>query len=232
MNPITAIAIVGGALSIEHRSSLRLMLSQPLCSGFITGLALGAPAEGLFAGVLVQMMFLGIVTVRGEREPDLPAAGVTGAALYILVSRELGGDPGLGGMILFMALLFSAGAAALGGLINRAWENRAWGIYQMALAGVREGRLGRASALHCATLLFHFLSGFLVPTVLVLLGRILIVILLPRIQAVAGGSLNSLYVLVPLLGAGALARFHFSAHRTFWFGAGFLVAYVFVLVRD
>lgn len=231
MNPVIAIAIVGGALSIEYRSSVRLMLSQPLCGGFITGLVLGAPAEGLFAGVLVQMMFLGIVTVRGEREPDLPAAGVTGAALYILAGRQLGGDPGLDGIILFMALLFSTGAAAFGGSINRVWENRAWGIYETALAGVREGRLGRASALHCGTLLFHFLSGFLVPALLVLLGRVLIVVLVPWIQTVAGGSFNSLHMLVPLLGAGALARLHFNAHRTFWFGAGFLVAYVFVLVR-
>jgi PTS system mannose-specific IIC component len=231
MNPVIAVAIVGGALSVEYRSSLRLMLSQPLCGGLIIGLTLGVPSEGLFAGMLVQMMFLGIVTVRGERKPDLAAAGVTGAALYILSLRALGGYPGLGGIILFIALLFSAGAAALGGLINRAWEHRAWGIYKAALAGVREGRIGRASALHCATLLFHFCSGFLLPAVLVLLGRMLIVHLAPRIHAAAGGSLDFLHVLVPLLGAGTLARFHLGAHRTFWFGAGFLVAYVFVLVR-
>jgi mannose/fructose/N-acetylgalactosamine-specific phosphotransferase system component IIC len=231
MSPILAASLVGGALAAENRSSVRFMLSQPLCGGTLTGLFLGAPADGMVIGALIQMMFLGLVSVRGERVPDLPLGGVTGAAVYILVNRELAGDPSTGGLVLFSSLLLAIAAAALGSLAYRFWGGWSLHLYETALRSIEAGRFGRASAVHLATVLVHFLFGWVIVAVVISGGRALVLLLAPRTALFAGGSLGLLYTLIPLIGAGSLVRLHFSVHRTFWFGAGFLVVYVLLLVR-
>ena len=162
MNPVVAASILGGLLAVDYRSSLGLMVSQPICGGLLTGLVLGAPAEGMLAGGLIQMIFLGHVPVRGEQKPDLPTAGVTAAALYILVGRAVGDDPALGGSILFISLFTGMLAAVAGHYVYRWWERRATALAIAAARSAEAGRFRRISVIHLSTVALHFAYAFCV----------------------------------------------------------------------
>ncbi len=231
MNQIVVTSLLGGVLAIDNRSSLRLMISQPLCGGFLTGLILGAPAEGFFAGAIFQMIFLGYVSLRGEHTLDLPLGGVVCAALYILTNRELGGHTAVDGIIFFWSFLLAIVVSGLGNYMYRLWDNLSWNLYGLALRFAKEGRIGLASAIHLSTLIFHFVFGFVVLVVAILGGRAFIVFAATKAPNVSVGSLDMLYILLPFIGVGSLVRLHFISARAFWFGAGFLVSYVFILFR-
>jgi fructoselysine and glucoselysine-specific PTS system IIC component len=229
MSAYLAVSLIGGALTLENRSSLRLMLSQPICSGLILGLALDAPAEGLFAGLMFQVLFLGFVHLRGERLPDIPIGGVTAAALYILSMRRLGGA--YVGTTLFLSLLLGLLVSLGGYAMYRFWERKVWYVSSLAMRYVMEGRFRLAARLHMAGLLFHFVFGFAVLILVVPAG-------VEFITAVAGfvgdewnGSIDAIRYIVPFIGAGLLARLYFVRDRAFWFGSGFLVTYVLFLLK-
>ncbi len=116
MDPLLTASLLGGALSFEYRTSIRLYLSAPLVSGLITGLFLGSPAHGLAAGLLMQLLFIGSVRLRGRPEPDLPPAGVIASAAFIIVSRESGRITPMNGLIMFWSLLLGLAAAAAGSI--------------------------------------------------------------------------------------------------------------------
>jgi len=227
MGAYLAVSLIGGALTLENRSSLRLMLSQPICSGPILGLVLGAPAEGLLAGLMFQFMFLGYVHLRGECMPDIPVGGIAAAALYILSLRRLGGA--YGGTVLFLSLLVGLFVSLGGYALYRVWEHRAFGVSSLALRYAMEGRIRQAARLHMAGLLFHFAFGFVALALVVPAGVELVTALALRAGEGWNESLQSIRFMTPFIGAGLLARLYFVRERAFWFGAGFLVTYVLFL---
>lgn len=229
MGAYLAVSLIGGALTLENRSSLRFMISQPVCSGPILGLALGSPSDGLLAGLLFQVMFLGYVHLRGERVPDIPVGGVAASALYILSVRRLGGA--YEGTSLFLSLLLGLFVSLGGYALYRVWERKAWNVSSLALRYVTEGRYRLAARLHVAGLLFHFLFGFVVLIVVVPAGVGLVTALALRAGSGWNESIHAIRYIVPFAGAGLLARLYFSRNHAFWFGAGFLVTYVLFLFR-
>ncbi|UCF04796.1 MAG: PTS sugar transporter subunit IIC [bacterium] len=231
MSPILAVSLLGSSLAVENRSSINLLISQPISGGFLTGLVLGTPAEGFFIGALFQMMFLGYVRVRGQRIPDLPVGAVTGTALYVLTYRGLGGDPAFEGLVLFWSLFIAILVSGFGGAVYKGWETASWHLYTLARDSVKQGRPGSASALHLSTLLFHFLYGFLILLIVITAGRSFIMAVATSVRGATTGSLDMLSCLVPFIGIGFLLRLHFTTGRIFWFGAGFLASYVFFIVR-
>ncbi|MCK4538734.1 MAG: PTS sugar transporter subunit IIC [Candidatus Krumholzibacteria bacterium] len=231
MNPVFAVAIVGGVLAVDYRSSLRLMISQPICGGLITGIVLHAPAEGLLVGALMQMMFLGLVNIRGRTTPDLPVGGVVAAALYILISAESGGDHLLRGNVLFWSILTGVLVAGLGQYVYTVWERSSSGLTRAAFGYVREGKLRRASMIHLSILLVHFIYGALLIILLVPIGTIALAAVVELTSPVVGGSLAALTVILPFIGVGSLMRLYRSRSQVFWFTAGFLVTIMIVLVR-
>jgi len=232
VSAVLAVSLLGGLLSLEHRAELRFMISQPVCSGLLTGLILGSPAAGLFAGAMFQVMFLGFVPVRGEGAPDLPVGGVAASAYYILSVQRLGGAPASEGIILFCALLFGLAISLLGYTIYRIWERRTWAFFEVAMASAMAGRFRYAKSIHLMVLTFHFFYGFLVLLALIPAGIAVIALVTERLGVGQGGSMSALQYLIPFIGASSLARLYFARSRAFWFGAGFLVTYLFFIVRS
>ena len=231
MNPVLTAAIIGGVLAVEHRSTLGLMLSQPICGGFLLGLILGSPGEGLLAGALFQMLFLGHVTLRGGRAPDLPLGGITAAGLYILAKRDGIAYPSMAGLAMSVSILAGIIVSVLGGWIYFLWEKCSLAIYSRAVVEVERGNLRRAAALHVMTLPLHFILGFLIVIAALPAGRSIAGFAAERVSVHAPAYLDRIVLLVPFIGVGSLIRLHMARSRAFWFTAGFLVAYVFILVK-
>jgi mannose/fructose/N-acetylgalactosamine-specific phosphotransferase system component IIC len=231
LNALLVVSFIGGVLAVDNRSSLRLMLSQPIIGGLLVGLALRAPDQGLFVGMMFQVMFLGYVHIRGERIPDLPVGGVAASALYILSVRQLGGGSAHNGLILFLSILGGLLVSLLGYGFYRVWERASWNLADRAMRNVVEGRLHRAAAIHMSALAFHFAYGVLILLATIPAGVAFVASVSDRLGTGLGGTLHALQYLVPFIGVGSLARLHFVRSRAFWFGAGFLVSYVFLVFR-
>jgi len=229
MHPLLTASLIGGALSFEYRTSIRLYLSAPLVSGLITGLLLGYPLHGLMAGVLMQLLFIGSVRLRGRPEADLPPAGVIAAATFIMVSRDTGRVTTMDGLILFWSLLLGLTVAALGSIFYTQWEKFAARPAGRGLELARKGRTRSASAIHIGLSLVHFAWGFLVVLAVLLPGLAAVKYLSTRIDVMSAGSMGSLPYLIPLIAAGAILKLLRDRTRLFWFGAGFLIAAVFFI---
>lgn len=229
MSPLTAVTLLAGILNFEYRSSIRLMVSSPLCGGALTGLVLGAPAEGLLAGLMLQTLVLGAIRVRGRSEPALAPAGVLCAAVYIEASKAAAGIASIEGLVLFLSVLAGAAAAGIGGFLYRRWESVAAGPADRGLALAAGGKLGAAGLVHIALTLSHLAIGALLALVLYPAALAAVVLLAGRLETLAAGSTAAAAVMIPFAGAGSLLRLYIYRTHLFWFAAGFLVAAVFVL---
>ena len=147
MNPVLSASLLAGALASDNRSSLRLMVSQPVCGGLLAGFVLGNPREGLLAGAVLQMLFLGMIPVRGIGMSDLALGGVAVSSLHILALRSAAVDPAAKGLVLLLSLAASLGVAAAGRSVYRFWESRSHVFADAALRLAGRGRFALASAL-------------------------------------------------------------------------------------
>jgi mannose/fructose/N-acetylgalactosamine-specific phosphotransferase system component IIC len=232
MNPVLSASLLAGALALDNRSSLRLMVSQPVCGGLLAGFVLGNPREGLLAGAVLQMLFLGMIPVRGIGMSDLALGGVAASSLYILALRSAAVDPAAKGLVLLLSLAASIGVAAGGRCVYRFWESRSHVFADAALRLAGGGRFVLASAVHFSTLAIHFAVGFAVMAAVVLAG-------VPAVVGVAGDvwgkwaePLAGLPVLLPFIGAGSLLALNLGRVRGFLFLAGFCTVMLVLLFRS
>jgi mannose/fructose/N-acetylgalactosamine-specific phosphotransferase system component IIC len=232
MNPVLSASLLAGALALDNRSSLRLMISQPVCAGFLAGIVLGNPREGLLAGAVLQAMFLGMVPVRGIGMGDLALGGVAVSSLYILALRSATIDPAARGLVLLLSLAASLGVAAAGRSLYRFWETRSHVFTRAALEFAGKGRFALASALHFSTLAIHFAIGFAVTAAVVIAGVPAVVGIVGAVGGKWAEPLASLPVLLPFIGAGSLLALNFGRVRGFMFLAGFCTVMLVLVFRS
>ncbi|MFO7915606.1 MAG: PTS sugar transporter subunit IIC [Candidatus Krumholzibacteriales bacterium] len=223
MQLLIFLSVLGGLLAIDFRGSLRIMLYQPVCSGLLAGLMLGEPSKGILAGTLLQIIFLGNIYLRGERDLDIPSAGVISAAVFILVDLRMAGDLSVSGMVMAASLLIGILGGLLGYYLYRFIRSRLSRAVEKALERSREGDYRRASFLHLSMLGFHFLAGFVICLILIPAGYLLAA---EAVSAHAGfiGPLEILYIFIPFIGIGSLLRIVLFKYQAFWFLSGLIIA--------
>lgn len=226
MIPALSIPLLAGALAVDNRSSVRLLISQPVCGGFLAGLVLGNPREGFLAGALLQMIFLGMIPVRGIAALDLPLGGVAVSALSILAQRSTNVDSTAKGLVLFLSLAAALVAASAGRAAYRLWESRSYFLTEGALRLAGAGRFRLASALHFSTVAIHFAIGFALTAGAVLGGVPAIVTVVEAVSGKWCDPLGSLPALLPFIGAGSLLALNFTRVRIVLFMAGFCAVFL------
>lgn len=101
---LIALAAAAGLAAVERRGFLQAMLSRPVVLGPLCGLLLGDGTSGLLLGALLELLFLGAVSLGASMalHETLATAAIAGGAA--LASQRLGGQ----------AVAASALAVALG----------------------------------------------------------------------------------------------------------------------
>jgi len=208
------------------------MVSQPICGGLLTGLALGNLPDGFLAGSLLQMLFLGMIPVRGAPLPDLVLAGVAAPTLFILSLREGSVDPSARGLVLLLSLVAALLVAAGGTVAHRIGERRSPFLSNTARRAAEKGRFGLASAIHFSSLAFHFAFGFAAIAVVTAAG-------VPAVSGLAGmlagkwsDPLGHLPALLPFIGAGSLLMLNLARVRILMFLAGFGIVFLIMFLRS
>lgn len=231
MDPLLTVSILGGILAVFYRSSLRVMISQPICSGLIVGLLLGSAQEGFLAGSVFQMIFLGLPAIRGEHLPDITLGGVAAASIYILTLRQPGCGEGAVGVVFAGSILSGILVSAAGRYFYVAWGRWSGALAERVLEMIKNGDLRSASAVHLSMLLVHLVFGAALVAGAVLAGRGLITYITLHSGSMPAGALASIHLLLPSMGIGSLLRLYHTKSQLFWFAAGFLLFSVIMIFR-
>ena len=85
---LAMVAAVGGALSLDRRAALQLMVSQPLIAVSILGALMGDVQLGVLLGALLQLLWMSCV-LFGANIPrnDTLAAVTIGGAVFIFANH-------------------------------------------------------------------------------------------------------------------------------------------------
>ncbi len=217
------IALIGGLANLDRRTSLGLMVSQPICTGFLVGVVLGEPESGFLFGSVFQMVLLGVVSIRGSMLPDFSAGSVIGAGLFVAVLKFSAHDPSTKGFAYFLSFSSAIAASVVFGAIYRWWERHSSFLADMSLASLKEGRAWAVSLLHLSTIVLHFVVG-------AIFSALFTLFLLPVVSRAVHSRfvdtfqpLSSMEVLLPFIGLGFLLGHLATRAKLFWFAAGFVI---------
>lgn len=132
----------GGLVAVERRAFLQAMLSRPLVASTVMGLLLGDWLSGVSVGMLLELFFLGTVSL-GAAIPDhdtLAATGTSAAAATMAAATGAGSTPALWSL----AVLLFIGLGRVGRRMDRVTEAYSSRVARVALAEADAGNLERA----------------------------------------------------------------------------------------
>jgi len=147
---VVALALLGGALSLDVTAALQLMLSQPIAAAGIAGVVAGDPTLGLLIGAVLQLVWIGVLPVGAAPFPDGAVASAVGVGAAVMLERA-GLAPGMflaAGLV--AALVAGAASQRVTALVRRQNVRLADFAERRAAAG-DPGGVGRAVALGLVT---------------------------------------------------------------------------------
>lgn len=92
MSFIVELSLIAGLLAIDDRAGWQSLLAQPVFAGSLVGLLVGEIQVGIAVGLVLEIIWLSILPMRGQRRPDQVAGAVVGAGTAGLLLR-LTADP-------------------------------------------------------------------------------------------------------------------------------------------
>lgn len=141
--------------SIENGSplgiKLHMLFYNPMMGGFIVGLILGRPTEGLLMGVAIQTMYLSNVVIGGVATADMPFVAYPSIALALLANADAN-----------VAMTIAASVGVLGAVYFTMYESVASIFYAAGDRAIEKGdikAMKRAYRLYPPLLTFIFRFG-------------------------------------------------------------------------
>jgi mannose/fructose/N-acetylgalactosamine-specific phosphotransferase system component IIC len=80
LTDLIKVGLIGGLLSFDYVSGLRLMIHQPLIAAPLTGYLMGDFGFGVAVGVLLQLIYMGEISIGASRPDDVAIASVVSVA--------------------------------------------------------------------------------------------------------------------------------------------------------
>lgn len=190
MDEVLWLSALGAFIALDHALVGQFMLAQPIVVGGVFGALLGDLPLGLFVGALVQMLWLGVISVGAHIPPDYTITGGVAVVLADSFTHRLGLAPGPS---IILALATAIPAGWLAGQLDTAVRHFVNGAFaRRAEAALEAGRLPNLSGMHLAALVPSWGKGFVIYALWLgpisyLLGQI--IVQLPR-QSLAGLELG------------------------------------------
>jgi mannose/fructose/N-acetylgalactosamine-specific phosphotransferase system component IIC len=212
--------IIGSLLCLDRFQFLQAMLSRPIVSGPIIGIALGDIEAGLATGVLYELFWLRRPPVGGYIPPDPTVVAIAGAAVCAILQPETAAGAKSLAFLIFLLFLPIAYISArmdnklrgdLGKLARSAADRAVEGergIWVYVLAGIALG------------ILCNFVLLFLI----ILIGAAGLKEIVVRMSPQTLRAFDFAYYVVPLLGIIDLLIGLYERRFYFIFLTGFLLA--------
>jgi mannose/fructose/N-acetylgalactosamine-specific phosphotransferase system component IIC len=155
---VLGLSALGGLLALDHALVGQFMLSQPLVVGAIFGAVVGDLPTGLFVGALVQLIWLGVISVGAYIPSDYTVTGGVAIALAEDFIHHYGLAPGPG---VVLALVVAIPAGLVASQLDTALRHFLHGaLARRAEARLAAGRIPHLGWMHAAALVPSWLKGF------------------------------------------------------------------------
>ncbi len=79
---LLAVALLGGVTGLDTVSFPQAMISRPIVAATLGGLLVGAPAQGLLVGAVLELIALETLPVGASRYPEWGTASTVAGAIY------------------------------------------------------------------------------------------------------------------------------------------------------
>lgn len=189
-------SLLGGFLCLD-RIVLQIMLSRPVITAPLIGLALGDPLTGLMAGAITELLWIDRFPMGTYLPPNDTIAAVLMTAGAIIAGKHTGGvSPELlaAAVLLFVPAAYIA--RQLDMLIARSGN-------AAATAAVKDARSGDARAIavrHYTSLAKTFVLSSVFIFIMLMPGTVLLVYMFPALPDRCMRTLAMVYWFIPVLG--------------------------------
>jgi mannose/fructose/N-acetylgalactosamine-specific phosphotransferase system component IIC len=197
---ILSASFIGGLLSLDVSAWGQIMVSRPIVSAPLIGFLLGDLKTGLIIGVLLELIWINVISVGAAIPSDATIVAITCTSLVMLTERRLQIDSSFHGSyrMVVLALTMPLGEIFKSMDVKQRKLNAHFVHYLDR--EIPKGNLGAVEKVNYFSLFLFFIKGFLFSLVAISLG----VYFLPKLFCwLPNGILVGLdfaYRLLPALG--------------------------------
>lgn len=212
-------------VGLDRTAAFQIMISRPLVAGPLIGLVLGDLLTGLSVGLLLELLWLCRMPVGASVPHDDTQVTVGATTLAIALSGTVGSGAGLP----LLATLVALSLAKIGQFVERAVRLRNSQLLMAVQRSLDQGELPHVSRCHLFGLVNFFIGSLLTYTVIVFVGRALLLAGSPLFLPVLTTQADWIKLAFILVGAASLLQsLNVRRAYTLFFGA---FGMVFVLLR-
>jgi PTS system mannose-specific IIC component len=171
LTPYLLGAAMAVLLGLDRTAALQIMISRPLVAGPLVGLLLGDALTGLTVGMLLELLWLCRMPVGATIPHDDTQVTVGATTLAIALSGTVGKGVGL----TLCALLVALPLGKIGQVVERTVRSRNQRLPAAAQQCLEHGELPAIERLHLSGLANFALGALTTYTVIVLIGRWLMI---------------------------------------------------------
>lgn len=208
---------IGALCSLDTVSIAQAMISRPIVSATLAGVALGGPADGLVIGAVLELFALETMPFGASRYPEWGAASVVAGATYVSAGSGTSGA-------LALATLAGLGTAWLGS-VSMVWHRELIG---RIAARLREPLAGGSAVAVIRLQLSGIAADLWRGAAVSAVGLLGAVVMVPRLLLAwrldFGPSVVVPIILAAAVGGSAVARAARASRGASWVLVGGLVA--------
>ncbi|MDH5173717.1 MAG: PTS sugar transporter subunit IIC [Elusimicrobiota bacterium] len=197
---ILLVSFIGGLLSLDVSAWGQIMVSRPIISGPIIGLLLGDLKTGLIIGVLLELIWINVISVGAAIPPNATIVAVTCLALIILTERTLPVGNNFQGSYRMVVLALTMPLGEIFKRIDIKQRKLNARFVHYLDREIIKGNLKAVERVNYFSLFLFFLKGLLFSLVAISVGLYILPKLFSYLPFAILVGLNFAYRLLPALG--------------------------------
>ncbi|MFB0526706.1 MAG: PTS sugar transporter subunit IIC [bacterium] len=197
---IVLVSFIGGLLSLDVSAWGQIMVSRPIVCGPLIGLLLGDLKTGLIIGVLLELIWINVISVGAAIPANATIVAVTCTTLIILIERTLPPGNNFQGPYRMFVLALTMPLGEIFKVIDIKQRKLNIHFVHYLDREITKGNLKALEKVNYFSLFLFFLKGFLFSLIAISLGVYILPGLFSYLPYGILGGLNFAYRLMPALG--------------------------------
>jgi mannose/fructose/N-acetylgalactosamine-specific phosphotransferase system component IIC len=197
---IVSVSLLGGLLSLDVSAWGQIMVSRPIVCGPLIGLLLGDLKTGLIIGVLLELIWINVISVGAAIPPDATIVAVTCTTLVILTENRISLGSNFQGSYRIVVLALTMPLAEIFKTIDIKQRKLNARFVHYLDREILKGNFKALRKVNNFSLFLFFLKGFLFSLAAISVGVYILPKLFSYLPYGTLVGLNFAYRLMPALG--------------------------------
>jgi len=197
---IVSVSLLGGLLSLDVSAWGQIMVSRPIVCGPLIGLLLGDLKTGLIIGVLLELIWINVISVGAAIPPDATIVAVTCTTLVVLTESRISLGSNFQGSYRIVVLALTMPLAEIFKTIDIKQRKLNARFVHYLDREILKGNLKALGKVNNFSLFLFFLKGFLLSLAAISVGVYILPKLFSYLPYGTLVGLNFAYRLMPALG--------------------------------